>query len=104
MCVDAKEGTGEILSLPPGERGIEHLWVTRPPAAGPCRETQVWLQELGSGSVRVSSSYVLMFIYFGEREEGEGAVRGGQRIRRGFCADTTEPDAGLEPVNRKIMT
>lgn len=41
--VDAEEETGEILSLPPGERGMERLWVTYPPAAAPRRETQVWL-------------------------------------------------------------
>lgn len=45
--MDAEEDTGEILSMPPGERGIEHLWVTYPPAAVPHRETQVWLPSVG---------------------------------------------------------
>ena len=34
----------------------------------------------------------------GQRERGE------QRIRSGLHADCREPDAGLEPVNREIMT
>ena len=33
-----------------------------------------------------------------------GAERGGQRIRSRLCADSREPDVGLEPTNYEIMT
>ena len=45
-----------------------------------------------------------------ERERGRkcklerGRRRGRERIRSGFCAVSGEPDVGLEPVNREIMT
>ena len=60
-----------------------------------------------------SSSSSLRFIYFSERERerqsvsGRGAERGGDtESEAGFRlrAASTEPDAGLEPTNREIMT
>ena len=42
-----------------------------------------------------------------ERERagaGEGQREGGQRIQSRPCADNRELDAGLEPMNREIMT
>ena len=39
-----------------------------------------------------------------EHEQGRGKERGGQRIWRGLCADIREPDAGLELMNREMVT
>ena len=33
-----------------------------------------------------------------------GTERGRQRIRNRLCADSREPDAGLELVNRELVT
>ena len=49
-----------------------------------------------------------MFIYF-ERERAHahsrgGAERRGERISSRLCAKSTEPDAGLNLMNREIMT
>ena len=55
--------------------------------------------------------FFLKFIYLRERERecaharsgrGRGAW-GEQEIRSGLCADSREPDAGLELMNREIM-
>ena len=52
--------------------------------------------------------FFLKFIYFweGEREkeEGTGREREGQRIWSSLCADSREPDAGLELMNPEVMT
>ena len=50
-----------------------------------------------------------MFIYFGEteRQSGGGAEREGAAESEAgsrLCAVITEPDAGLEPTDREIMT
>ena len=50
---------------------------------------------------------VLLFIF--ERESasvsrGRGREREGQRTRRGLRAASRDPDAGLELMNREIMT
>ena len=50
-----------------------------------------------------------MFIYFWERERvgaGEGPRGGDTESEAGsrLSAVSTEPDAGLEPTNREIMT
>ena len=39
-----------------------------------------------------------------ERERGWGRERWGQRILSRLCADSREPDAGLEPMNREILS
>ena len=41
-----------------------------------------------------------------EGEQGRGRERGGrkQRIQSGLCADSREPDSGLELTNRETMT
>ena len=50
---------------------------------------------------------ISLFIYF-ERErkieQGRGRDRVGQRIQSRLCADSREPDTGLEPTNCEIMT
>ena len=44
---------------------------------------------------------IILFIF----ESGErGRERGGQRIWSGLCADSSEPDSGLELTNYEIMT
>ena len=35
---------------------------------------------------------------------GGGAKRGRERISRGLCAVSAEPDSGLDLTNREIMT
>ena len=49
-----------------------------------------------------------MFIYLKERErerERESTSRGGaERIPSRLCADSREPEAGLELTNTEIMT
>ena len=54
-----------------------------------------------------------MFIYFereracmsrGEAEREGERERERERIPSGFCTASTEPDMGLEPMNREIMT
>ena len=45
-----------------------------------------------------------LFIFERGSVSGGGAERGGQRVQSGFRVDSTEPDVGLEPVNREIMT
>ena len=39
-----------------------------------------------------------------EHKQGRGRDRGGQKIRSRPCADSREPDAGLEPTTYKITT
>ena len=39
-----------------------------------------------------------------EQEEKGQRERGRQRIQSGLCADSREPDVGLELTNREIMT
>ena len=39
-----------------------------------------------------------------ENDWGKGREEGGQRIQSGFCADSREPNEGLELTNCKIMT
>ena len=39
-----------------------------------------------------------------ERTSRGGAERGRQRILSRLCAVSTEPDVGLEPTNREMMT
>ena len=52
--------------------------------------------------------YYLFFDSVRERERehasGEGAEREGQRIQSRVCADSREPDVGLELMNGEIMT
>ena len=36
--------------------------------------------------------------------QGKRGAGGGQRIQRGLCADSRQPDMGLELTNREIMT
>ena len=50
-----------------------------------------------------------VYLFLKEREctrtGGGGAGGGGkQRIQSGLCADSSEPDVGLELMNREIMT
>ena len=42
----------------------------------------------------------------GERvgERGRGRERSGERIPSRLCAVSTEPNVGLKPTNREIMT
>ena len=54
-------------------------------------------------------STFLSFLFERERERGTsasggGAERGGQRIPSRLCADSSEPDVGLELRNREIVT
>ena len=50
------------------------------------------------------------YLFGGERKQGTGGERGtgrgtgGQRIRSGLCADSGQPDAGLELTNHENMT
>ena len=39
-----------------------------------------------------------------ENKCGEGAEREGQKIQSRLCADSREPDVGLELMNHEIMT
>ena len=48
--------------------------------------------------------YFSVFIFERESTSGTGAEREGDRARSGLCADSSEPDEGLELVNREIMT
>ena len=47
-----------------------------------------------------------MFVFERERQRESKRGRGGegQRLRSRLCADSTEPDEGLELTNREIMT
>ena len=45
----------------------------------------------------------ISFIFERERER-ESVHKQGQRIQSGLCADSSERDAGLELMNRGIMT
>ena len=66
----------------------------------------------GQSSDSILASFFLMFSFEKEREREtvrvharwRGRERGGQRIPSGFCADSREPDVGLEPTSREIMT
>ena len=41
------------------------------------------------------------YLFLGECKQERG---GGQRIRGGVCADSSEPEVGLEITNREIVT
>ena len=46
-----------------------------------------------------------MFIYFERaREQGRSRERGRERIPSRIHDVSTQPDAGLDPMNREIMT
>ena len=45
-----------------------------------------------------------LFSFEKERERRRGRERGRQRIPGRFCTVSPEPDTGLEPTNREIMT
>ena len=47
-----------------------------------------------------------MFIFERERESEhrQRAEREGDRIRSRLCMDSTQPDTGLEPMDREITT
>ena len=49
-------------------------------------------------------SFVLKFLRENENELGRGRERGRQSSRGRLCADSREPDAGLEAANCKMMT
>ena len=67
------------------------------------------MRELERGAEGERESFFFskfIFIYF-EREiesKGGGAEREGDRIPSRLCAVSSEPDAGLEPMNHEIMT
>ena len=49
--------------------------------------------------------FLSLFIYFDrERPWGEGAEREAERIPSTLTAASTEPNVGLNPTNREIMT
>ena len=52
------------------------------------------------------SFFKCLFIFEGESEseQGRGREKGRQRIQSGLCTDSGEPDAGLELMNREIVT
>ena len=55
----------------------------------------------------LSYLFIKMFIYFEctlERAGGRDKGRGSERILSRLCAGSTEPDAGLDPMNRETMT
>ena len=51
-----------------------------------------------------SSFFVYLFLQQSGHEWGRGRERGAQRIRSGLCADSREPDVGLELTDRWITT
>ena len=53
---------------------------------------------------QVKFSVLLFYVSERERERGRGRERGGQRICSRLCAESREPDVGLELTNREIMT
>ena len=50
--------------------------------------------------------FLTIFISFGETERDKGSRGGAEREREQdrLHAGSTEPDAGLEPTNREIVT
>ena len=54
------------------------------------------------------SLFIYLFIYFDRKivlaSAGEGGERGRQRIPCRLCAASAEPDVGLNPMIREIMT
>ena len=54
----------------------------------------------------ILKKFFWMFIFEREREHElwRGRERGEQRIQRGLCADSREPDVGLKFMNCEIMT
>ena len=43
-------------------------------------------------------------LFISERVQAGKGKREGQRIRSRLCADSSEPDVGLELTNREIVT
>ena len=82
-------------------------------ACGPCKMS-VWGPSFMPGTASLIEEIFLfclnVYLFLREREREStsmswrGAGRGGQRIQSGLCADSTEPDAGLELMNCEIVT
>ena len=76
------------------------------------RELDYWIKCPHSDKIQVDYNVLFsVFLYFFllrkremERQQGRGGERGRQRIQTGSAAVSAEPDAGLEPTNREIMT
>ena len=57
--------------------------------------------------VRIMPSFFFFYVYLFLREgarAGEVQREGGQKVQSGLCADSREPDVGLELMNHEIMT
>ena len=58
-----------------------------------------------SGSLTLKNKlYFLNFYLFLRKSGGGGREREGQRIQSGLCADSRQPDVGLELTNHEITT
>ena len=57
-------------------------------------------------SLSFSLLFLNTYLVLGERKQGRGRERGTEDPKRALCrqADGSEPDAGLELVNREIVT
>ena len=69
-----------------------------------------WRAASSSALTVIKGNFILsLSIYFERereqaREQGRGRERGREGIPSRLCALSTEPDAGLEPRNREIVT
>ena len=48
--------------------------------------------------------FVFQSLFIVRERERETSRGGAERIRSGLCADSREPDAGLELTNREMVT
>ena len=81
----------------------------------PVLSTPVWTREgsLQGGQSRFDRFYLFIYLFLfilrerereRERDRWGDSEREGERIPSRLCAVSTEPDMGLEPTNREIMT
>ena len=68
----------------------------------PGREDQAPICLLLVSFKECSPSHFILFLR--ESDNREGAERGGQMIQSRLCADSSEPDVGLELTNCEMMT
>ena len=72
---------------------------------GSCLGVPVALGRCSRGSFFFLSFFFNVYLFLRESTSGGGAEREGEQRSQGrFRADGREPDAGLEPTNREIMT